>query len=508
MSSFSTSNSRGLIRSMLVIGSAQVVNIFLSIIRMKVIAVLLGPAGIGLLGIYNNLQQMVGSAAGLGMGSSGVREIASAKGDAKSLNRVSHVLLAAHLVQGALAMIAVWVFRKPLAVWLTDDATLATEIGLVGIAILLMLLATAHTTLLQGLRRIGDLGRVTVIGALATTLIGLLAVWWLGRAGLIWFLIVQPLANLLAALFFIRKLPWEAHRPPMGLKEIWVTWKPMARLGAAFMAGGLATTGTLLLVRALVTKELGLDAAGYFAAAWGITMTYVGFLLGAMGADYYPRLTEVIHDRNAANRLMNDQAQLGLAIGGPVLLLLIGWSPWLITLLYASDFGPAATLLQWQTVGNVFKLVSWAMSFAIVAAAHARIFFLMEMSFNAVFLVMIWFLLPVVGLEITGIAFLVGYITYFLTVYLLVRRLRGFRWQSLSLKLFFVNVLLTASLLAASLISPFAGILLSPFIAAITGLVGIRIVLNKTGPEGKLASKGYEVFASLGWPIRYAGQSE
>ncbi len=176
-----SSNSRGLIRSMLVIGSAQVVNIVLSIIRMKLIAVLLGPAGIGLLGIYNNFQQMVGTAAGLGMGSSGVREIAGAKGDAKTLSRVSRVLLVAHLVQGTLAMIAVWVFRKPLALWLTDDATLATEIGLVGIAILLMLLATAHTTLLQGLRRIGDLGRVTVIGASAATLVGLLAVWWLGQ---------------------------------------------------------------------------------------------------------------------------------------------------------------------------------------------------------------------------------------------------------------------------------------------------------------------------------------
>ena len=54
-------------------------------------------------------------------------------------------------------------------------------------------------------------------------------------------------------------------------------------------------------------------------------MTYVGFFLGAMGADYYPRLTEVIHDKVAAVRLMNDQAQLGLAIGGPVFCCSLGW---------------------------------------------------------------------------------------------------------------------------------------------------------------------------------------
>ena len=53
------SNSRGLIKSMLVIGSAQVVNILISIVRMKVLAVLLGPSGVGLLSIYNSLLGMV-----------------------------------------------------------------------------------------------------------------------------------------------------------------------------------------------------------------------------------------------------------------------------------------------------------------------------------------------------------------------------------------------------------------------------------------------------------------
>lgn len=180
MSTQPPSNSRGLIRSMLVIGSAQMVNILISIVRMKGLAVLLGPAVIGLLAIYNNLQGMVGNAAGLGMGSSGVRQIASARGDQQTLHRVRRVLLAAHLVQGLLALVAVWLLRHPLSVWLTGDAALATEVGLVGVGILLMLLATAHKALLQGLQCIGDLGRFTVIKALAGTLAGLFAVWQLG----------------------------------------------------------------------------------------------------------------------------------------------------------------------------------------------------------------------------------------------------------------------------------------------------------------------------------------
>ena len=500
------SSSRSLIKSMLVIGSAQVVNILISIVRMKVLAVLLGPSGVGLLSIYTSLRGMVTQTAGLGMETSGVREIASSRGDEATLSRMRRVLFAAHLIQGTLAMIAVWLLHERIAIWLFGDVLRATEVGLIGIAILIGLLASAQTTLLQGLRKIGDLGRVTVIGAFVGTLVGLAAVWLQGERGLIWFILVQPLAVVLIALHYTRHLP-KPIAARLSLVELWEVWKPMAKLGAAFMLGGLATAATLLLVRGLISKELGLDAAGYFAAAWGITMTYVGFLLGAMGADYYPRLTEVIHDKVAAVRLMNDQAQLGLAIGGPVLLLLIGLAPWVITLLYSSAFEPAVSLLQWQMVGNVFKLASWALAFSIIAAARGKTFFLMELSFNIVFLSMVLIFLPHVGLEVTAYAFVLGYLVYLTTVYVLARNIHGFRWQTLSLGLLGLHTSLGVALLVLALIAPLAAAVASPLLAAATGLFSLRVILIKTGPGGLLTASLTRIYEVIGWPIVHKNET-
>ena len=498
-----TSASRGLIKSMLIIGSAQFVNILISIIRMKVLAVLLGPSGVGLLSIYNSLLGMVQQTAGLGMGSSGVREIASSRRDKATLSRVRRVLFAAHLIQGTLAMIAVWLLRERIAIWLFGDAVRATEVGLIGIAILLSLLASAQTALLQGLRKIGDLGRVTVSGAFVGTLAGLAAVWLQGESGLIWFILVQPLAAVLIALHYTRRLP----RPTaarLTLVETWEVWKPMAKLGTAFMLGGLATTATLLLVRGRISQELGLDAAGHFAAAWGITMTYVGFLLGAMGADYYPRLAEVIHDKVAAVRLMNDQAQLGIAIGGPVLLLLIGLAPWVITLLYSEEFGPAVTLLQWQTVGNVFKIASWALGFSIVASARSKTFFLVQVNFNILFLLMLWPTLASYGIIAAGPAFTIAYILHFALLYLIVRGIFQFRWQPLSLALLTIHASLAFALLTATQFSPEFAAFASVCLALVTGVFGVRVVLSKISNQGSLPIRLYGIFARLGWPIRPA----
>ncbi|WP_157968913.1 oligosaccharide flippase family protein [Tropicimonas sp. IMCC34011] len=252
---------------MLIIGSAQAVNIAISIFRQKALAVLLGPTGIGLLSIYNNLMTMTAQGAGLGMSSSGVREIASVRDDPETLARVRKVLLSAHLAQGCLALIALWLLREQIAIWLFGDEGFALQVGLVGFAVAMSLLASAHTALLQGLRRIGDLGRVTVIGALFGTAAGLSAVWLFGQDGLIWFLLVQPLCNLIVARWFVGLIRTSASSPP-ALRDLPRICLPMSKLGFTFMVGGLATGMTLLVLRRHISTQLRLEAAGHFAAAW------------------------------------------------------------------------------------------------------------------------------------------------------------------------------------------------------------------------------------------------
>ena len=494
-------SSRSLVKSMIVIGSAQAVKIFISMIQMKVLAIFLGPSGVGLLSIYKNLQEMVAQAAGLGMGSSGVRQIASARGEEVELSKVRRVLLASHLIQGTLAMLALWRFRESISEWVFGDTAHTTEVILIGVAVLMTQLMAAQTALLQGLRRISDLGRVTVLGALAGTIVGLLAVWYFGQFGLIWLVLVQPFAGLMVALYFTRRLPKPTSQRPSP-RELWEIWKPMASLGAAFMLGGLATSGTLLLVRSRIVQDLGLEAAGQFAASWGITMTYVGFLLGAMAADYYPRLTEVIKDRTAATLLMNDQVQLGLSIGGPILLLLIGFAPWVIALLYSSEFSPAVTMLQWQTVGNVFKLASWPLGFSLVAAARGKTYLFVELNFNALFVLMLWPSLTQFGIVAAGPAFAIAYMIHFAVLNILVYRLNNFRWQALSLGLLFLHATLAFALLAAAQVAPYAAATASLLLAPATGVFGLRVVLIKMGPEGSIAARLTRIYAAIGWPIR------
>jgi PST family polysaccharide transporter len=490
---------RDLIRSMLLIGGANVANIAIAIVRQKIVALLLGPTGVGLLGIYSNLLGVVAQGAGLGLSSSGVRDIASASGDPRTAARARAVLFGGLLLQGLAAMAAVWLLRAPIARSVFGSTDRAYEVGLVGVAVLLNLLGSSQSAILQGMRRIADLSRLTVLSGLAGTLAGLPLVWIAGENGLVWFVLVQALAAFAVGSWFTRRL-MGASRERMALGEALAIWRSMAGLGSVFMVGGVAGALTLLAARAMIVQRLGIAEAGLFAAAWGVSMLYIGFLLDAMSADYYPRLAETIRDRSAAARLVNDQTQLGLAIGGPALLLLIGCAPWAVALLYSGRFLAAVDILQWQLAGNVLKLASWPIVFIIVAMARSWTFLLVELSWNAIFLAILTAGLPVVGLQITGFGFFCAYAAYLAIVYATVRRIYGFRWAPLSLGLIAAHTALALATLAVGRVSPIGAAALGAALAVVTGLTGLRIVLAKVG-GGRLAKRLSAGFAAVGWPM-------
>ena len=69
-----------ILKSSSIMGGSQVVSILIGMVRVKLVAVLLGPVGIGLLGIYRSIMELATNLAGLGINTSGVRDVAEAVG--------------------------------------------------------------------------------------------------------------------------------------------------------------------------------------------------------------------------------------------------------------------------------------------------------------------------------------------------------------------------------------------------------------------------------------------
>lgn len=425
----SGSSYRTILRSSSIIGGAQVINIAVGLVKMKAVAVLLGPAGVGLVGLYQSLVQTAASVAALGIGTVGTRQIAAAhaEGGEEAVGRTRHALFWGTMILALIGAAVFWLASGWIARVVLADTMRAPDVAWLSLAVALTVAAGSQGALLTGLRQIGDLARINIGAGLLAAVLGVAALWLWGAQGLIVMVLVAPLVAFVLGHVYVARLP-----PPVGapdpLPEMSREWRAMVRLGFAFMLSGLVTTLGHLAARTLVQRDLGTEALGQFQAAWTIGMTYLGFVLGAMGTDYYPRLTAAIRDHATATRLVNEQTEVALLLCAPVLLAMLGLAPWVIQLLYSAEFGPAVDILRWQLLGDILKVMSWPLGFVLIAAGTGKTFILTESLGVGVFVLGMLIGLPLIGVTATGVAFLALYVAYLPLVWWLGGRLISFRW--------------------------------------------------------------------------------
>ena len=104
-----------ILRSSALIGGASILTILVGIVRTKAVAVLLGPAGVGLMGLFNAICDLAIAVAGMGAGSSGVRQIAEAvgSGDERRIARTVKALRRTVPVLGLLGGTALMLLARP-----------------------------------------------------------------------------------------------------------------------------------------------------------------------------------------------------------------------------------------------------------------------------------------------------------------------------------------------------------------------------------------------------------
>lgn len=420
---------RRILKTSSIIGGASVINIVIGMVRTKIVALLLGPTGIGIVSLYAGLMATATAVASMGSGTVGTRQIAEAisQDDERALAVVRRTMFFGSLLLASAGALIVWTLREELALLVLGNTEQATIVGWLALGVALSVAGVSQGALIQGMRHIGDMARLSVYGSVLNTVVGLALLWQWGAAGLVAYVLMGPLISFLLGHWFVSRLPKVAS-DLIAMREMARQWQTMLRLGVPFMGAGLVGSLVHLWMRVEVSNTLGAVSLGHFQAASTISMQYIGFVLASMGADYYPRLTGVIHDHKVATSQVNVQTEIVLLLSAPVFIALIGLAPLVIHLLYSSAFSPALEVLRWQILGDVLKVASWPLGFVLLAAGDGKAYFWTETLALVLLGSLVAGFSSLIGIQITGIAFLVCYVFYLPLVYWLAKRRIAFKW--------------------------------------------------------------------------------
>jgi enterobacterial common antigen flippase len=419
-----------ILRSSVLIGGSSAINIAIGIVRTKAMAVLLGPTGFGLMAVYGSIVDLTKSIAGMGINSSGVRQIATAtgSGDTNRIARTVVVLRRTSIVLGIVGAVLLAALS-----WQISDLTFGNNertaaVALLSLAVLFRLVSDGQGALLQGMRHISDLAKISVLGAAFGAVASIILVYFWHEDGVVLALVAIALMSVVTSWWYSRKV--QIQHPVMRTSEIKEETAALLKLGFAFMASGFLMMGAAYAVRMMIIRLVNLEAAGYYQAAWTLGGLYVGFILQAMGADFYPRLTAAAHDHALCNRLVNEQTQISLLLAGPGVLGTLVFAPFVITLFYSAQFEASVEVLRWICIGVALRVITWPMGFIIIAKGEQTIFFWAELAWTVVNIGLSWICLEYFGLTGAGIAFFGSYLFHAFLIYPIVRNLSGFRWSA------------------------------------------------------------------------------
>lgn len=389
------------------------VTVLSGVIRLKIAAIILGPAGIGIIGIFQSLLSATST-----LGSFGLNTVASREVSTSASSAIAKEVALVHLFFGLLlsfvTALILWICAPVLYDLLGFEAgDPYSTMSILAIGAAASVIAGIQVSILGGLKRVNSIVFTMIAsGALAVTLAYsvLINSWPQASA---WFVAIPPICQAVIGIIFVILHTRRPNTSPSGS-----TYGPSDALSAVVNHGILIMLGAVgvalshLLVRVLLQRELGISALGQYQAASTISMTYLTVLLAAVINDFYPRLSAVVSSPRAARRLVNEQLEiLGLA-AAPVLVGVVTLAPYIMEALYSNEFIIGGVILRWQTVGDAMKIICVPLSVVLLATGRMTEYATTQMLSLFVFVVLTWALAPLMGPTAAALGYVAMYAVY------------------------------------------------------------------------------------------------
>lgn len=369
--------SRRIVKAMGVFGGVQVLTMLFSLIRIKLLAIFVGPAGVGLLGILNSTLDMTYSATSLSLRNSSVRDIA-AEGDERHRRSIIAVLRRWSLLVGALGLLVVLV-ASPLFSLSAFKSTAYTW-AFLAVAVVMMFnaLADGEKAVLQGTGQLRYLASSQVWGAALGLAACIPLFYFLKDDGIVPAVIACSALAALAMWCYGRKAVPYSLRADVPWRDTWRVGRSFVKLGFFMMLSTFMGFLANYLFVMWLTHSGGVNTVGLYQAGYTIVDKYAGLIFTAMAVEYYPRLACVVADKLKAAEYVSRQIGVTMVVMLPVVVIMMLLASPIVAILYSEKFMAAVPLVVIALSGSLFRVVSWSMAYYILARGSGKLYFVTE----------------------------------------------------------------------------------------------------------------------------------
>jgi len=368
---------RNILKGTSIFGGVQVFNILIAAIRLKFVAVILGPAGMGMAGLFQNASLAIQQFASLGLNISVVKETGAAKEDSTRLSDVLAAIRPLIILTSIAGAVVCLIMSGYLSSLTFGSKEYTGAFRLLSVAVFFSIAGAGIMSVLQGLHEVKRLSKASVIGSLTGLFIGVPLYWLLGTSGIVPGMVVLAITTFMWYWHSLRRSL--ATSPAVWNRQVhFPILKSVLLMGIVLMSNDLFRSLCNYLASVFVRILGGETEVGFYQSCNTMTSQYSAIVFTAMAMDYLPRLAGVAKDNIKMCEVVNRQMEVVGLLIAPVVCAVIFLAPWVIELLQTKEFLVATPLLRWLALAVVVRALMYPLGYIVFAKDNKKLFFWME----------------------------------------------------------------------------------------------------------------------------------
>lgn len=401
------------LKVMSVFGGVQALGVLCSIVRIKFVALWLGPAGIGLFGIFNGATEMLKTLTQLGFRDSSVRDVVAHR-SAPSLGKIITVIRRWGFILGIFGALVMAGAAPLLSMKTFGSYEHTLSFVTLGLALFLMSLASAEQAVMQGMERLRGLAKASVFGVVAGLLVSLPLYRFWGLASVVPSIIAYSAATCAALIWYrVRGIKTQER---VTLADTLSTGRRFIMLGIYMTSADFIAQLVSYIFLSWLNMGAGGSEVGYYQAGFTIVNRYIGLVLTAMVVEYYPRLSSALPYPRRIPVFVAHEMLLLLLVIVPAVMIFIPLAPWVVSLLYTADFAVTVPFVTLAMTGVLFRAIACSLAYVILAKGDGITYLVSESLSAATALVLNITAYRFWGLAGLGVSYTVWYFVYFIIV--------------------------------------------------------------------------------------------
>ena len=406
-------------------GVSTLVKMITGIVRTKVVALLLGPSGVAIIGQMADILRMTSLVSNAGITQGVTKYIAEFKDDVFKIKQILSTAFKITLIASILTGLFLIFFSGFLSNKILLDGSYKSIFIVFGFSIILFAINRLLLAIINGFKDFKNFIKINIASNITILFYSVGLIYFFGVYGALLSQVTSQSIVLIISIIFIFRSNWFKKQNFIGSINT-STLKQLSGFTLLTIFTFFLGPISKIVIRSFLINGVSIDAAGYWDSTNKVSGLVLQVVTQALTVYLIPRFSELKERTLIRKEILNTYKII-------IPILIISFSAiyifrdFIISVLYSSEFYPMRELFLFQFVGDTIKIISWVISIQLVAKAMIKTLFVTEIFGNILIVVLSYFFINFFGLKGVVYAFTVNYTIYLLMMLFIFRKTLFYR---------------------------------------------------------------------------------